>query len=373
MRILFAVDSFFQLIESTNLRTSIYKDAIADIALYASTPNAENICIRLRESGLFDNCYFLNTPLVRCGAKYSFKEKLPKYFIYGYTLINPTGYSLKNLHFDDLSYDLFLFSGNGALPECIFNSIRKRNPKIECMRFEDSYVSYTREYGKIKGSSRRKIESIMHKVFNGANIDDYIKGYYFAEPDLVQTQFNYPVISAPKINRDNKELIEVLNKVFEFNSLQDTYEEKFIFFESGDAYFEKNNEDVEFIKEIVKIAGKDNILIKRHPRCKENRFEKLGVHIAKGSSVPWELIQLNIKMDGKVFVTTTSAAALSSAIYFGDDCKAILLFEGMKNKPSSVTDVMRKYMKDFQNKYGSKALFMPNDMKEFKKVIEEEI
>lgn len=373
MRILFAVDSFFQLIEATNLRLTLYKDEIADIAIYASTPNAKLIRENLSNSGLFSNCYFLDTPLIRCGAKYTFKEKLPKYFIYAYTMVNPKGYAIQGLGFSDVMYDTFLFSGNGALPECIFNAIRKVNKDIRCIRFEDSYVSYTREYGKVKGGFRLALEKFMYKIFGGARIEEYIDGYYFAEPELVQVKFNYPVIQAPKINRGNRELIEVLNEVFKFSELQDSYDEKFVFFESGDSFFEKNNEDVEFIKELIGLVGEDSVLIKRHPRCVENRFEKLGVHIAKGLPIPWELIQLNINMDQKVFITTTSAAALSSAVYFGDDSKSILLFEGMENKPSSVTDVMRKYMKAFQEKYGFNVLYMPKNMDEFKKIIEEEI
>ena len=372
-RVLFAVDSFFQLIEATNLRITVYKDDDADVAIYASTPNAKEITSRLNKSGLFTNCYFLNTSLVRCGSKYSAVEKAPKYFAYIGTLINPVSYTLKTLEISDLKYDKFLFSGYGALPECIFNAIRKINTNIECFRFEDSYVSYTREYGKEKGGFRIKFEHIMHNLFHGANIEEYIKGYYFAEPGLVQVEFSYPILESPRINRQDKRLINLLNDVFGYNKVVDLYGEKFIFFESGDSYFQKNDEDVGFITELIRFVGKDNVLVKRHPRCVENRFERLGVHIAKNSSVPWELIQLNKTMDGKVFITTTSAAALSSAVYFGDDCKSILLYEGMKEKPASVTAVMRSYMKDFQKKYGDKTLYIPKDMNEFKKIIEEEV
>lgn len=372
-RILFAVDSFFQLIEAVNLRMSVYLDDNADIAVYASTPNAEKICENLKKKHIFSNCYFLDTPLVRCGAKYSLKEKLPKYFIYAFTLMNPFGYVTNTLHLEDLFYDTFLFSGNGVLPEAIFNAIRKRNPNISCLRFEDSYISYTREYCKAKGRGRRLLESAMHRIFRGADINDYIKGYYFAVPELVQVEFHYPVIRAPKISRENKALINMLNAIFDFDSFQDSYEEKYIFFESGDAYFENNDEDVGFIKELSDAVGKESILIKRHPRCVKNRFESLGVHVSKSSSIPWELIQLNINMDDKVFVTTTSAAALSSEIYFGDKCKVILLFEGMKNPPHSINDVMRKYMRDFQNFFGEDKIYMPNDIAEFKRIIKEDI
>lgn len=371
MRVLFAVDSFFQLIEATNLRLSIYKEAEADIAIYASTPRAEEIYKNLERKNVFNNCYFIETPLTRCGDKYSFAEKLPKYFIYLYTLMNPIGYVKNSLRMKDLNYDQFLFAGNGALPECIFNAAKKTNSNMKCIRFEDSYVSYTKVYGKKKSKGRIAFESFFRGIFGGHDIEKSIKGYYFASPDLVQVEFDYPIIEAPKISRENVDLIDVLNDVFAYYNLKDLYEEKYIFFESGDAYFEKNDEDVEFIKILAQVVGEQQILIKRHPRCVENRFAGLGVHIAETSAIPWELIQLNRSLDDKVFISTTSAAALSSEIYFGDQCKAILLFEAMEHPPASVSDVMRKYLIDFQNKYGKGKLYIPKDKYELEKIVKE--
>jgi len=371
MRVLFAVDSFFQLIEATNLKLTVYQNDDVDIALYASTPNAYIICENLKKRQVFERCYYIETPLTRCGAKYSFKEKLPKYFIYLYTLINPKDYVQRKLRISELYYDQFIFAGNGALPECIFNALKKTNPLLKCLRFEDSYVSYTKQYGKIKSTKRKVFEFIARKLFNGYEIENSIVGYYFNEPDLVQAKFNYPIITAPKIGRENHELINILNIAFKYHELQDTYHERYIFFESGDAYFENNNEDVAFIRKLAEIVGKDQILIKRHPRCIENRFETLGVHIAQTVSIPWELILLNISMKDKIFITTTSAAALSSEIYFGDSCKAILLFEAMKNKPNSVSQVMRNYMNAFQHKYGSERLYMPKSIAEFEQLVKE--
>ena len=371
MKILFAVDSFFQLIEATNLRMTVFKDEEADIFIYSSTPNSNAICQNLIESKLFNKCVLVNSPLLHCGSSFSFFKKFPKYFIYLYTLISPKKYVQNVLNCDKLNYDLFLFSGVGAVTECIFNAIFKVNRKIRCYRFEDSYVSYTREYGKTKGAFRIIFERLMYKFFGSTEIDGYIDGYYFADPDLVTTTFNYPIIRAPKISRNNTKLVNVLNKVFNFSKIEDSYKEKYIFFESGDSYFEKNDEDIDFVKELVAIVAQDSVLIKRHPRFKNNRFSKTGANFTKSSSIPWELIQLNIKMDNKIFITTTSAAALTSSVYFNDDCKSILLFEMMVNKPSSVNNVVRDYFVRFQNKYGKDSLAVPKSKDEFLKLIKE--
>ena len=368
MRVLFAVDSFFQLIEAVNLRLSVYKDDEADIAIYNSTRKADIICKNLKEKNAFGKCYYVKTSLTRCGSNYSFIKKLPKYMVYLYTLVNPTNYVGKKLNMDIEHYDRFIFCGNGALPESIFNAMKKYNPELECYRNEDGYVSYTREYGKTKSEFRKWFEAVSRKIFGGYDIEDSIKGYYFADPDLVQFNFRYPIIAAPKINRANKQLIEVLNEAFNYDEKKESYNEKYIFFESGDSFFEKNDEDVRLLGMFADIVGKENILVKRHPRCTENRFEKLGIRVAQTSTIPWELVQLNKVMDGKVFLTTTSSSALSSEIYFDDDCQAIMLFRMMK-KTSYITDIMKKYLQAFQNKYGEKRLFIPNNLKEFTKIV----
>ncbi len=324
MNVLFAVDSVFQLMIAVNLRTTIYKEDVADIIVYNSTVGAKKYTKKLQETGAFKYCFFAETPLTYCGDNYSQKQKLSKYITYFKTLFMPER-EMKQICPDFVgSYDVFLFNGVGALPECIYNVCKKRNPSIKCFRFEDSYLSYTQLYGSKKGTIRTLLETLA--VFWGRkNLDNDVSGYYFSAPQLVQYNFDYPVLQAPKFNRMNSKLREILNHTFEFASLTDNYKEKYIFFECGDAFFFNNHNDLKYIEKLSSIVGEENILIKRHPRINENRFKKLGVHIAQGVSIPWELIQLNLELTGKIFITTKSSAALTSEVYFGDNCSVILL------------------------------------------------
>ena len=94
-KVLFGTDSYFQLMTAINLRTTVYKDWYADIIVYGSVPSADKIADRLRETNVFDHVYMADTSLTRCGKKYSKREKLPKYFVYLYSLIAPS-HVLKN-------------------------------------------------------------------------------------------------------------------------------------------------------------------------------------------------------------------------------------------------------------------------------------
>ena len=367
MRVLFAVDSVFQLMVAVNLRLTSYKNDIADIIIYNSTVGAEQYCNNLRTTGAFEKCFFGKTSLTLVGDKYSFKEKLPKYSIYLKSLIMPEAV-INNIdgNFKEI-YDVFLFNGEGALPECIYNACKKRNKNLICYRFEDSYLSYTQEYGKIKGKARKIIERIA-EIFGHKDINRDIKGYYFAEPNLVQYNFKYPVMQSVKFSRNNEELLRVLNTTFGFDLLTDDYQEKYIFFECGDAFFFKNNDDLRYVERLISVVGKKNVLIKRHPRIIENRFKKMGVHIAQGSTVPWELIQLNIPLAGKVFLTTKSAAALTSEVYFGDKCSALLLYRGIEGNQGEIGQNFEKYMCAFE-KNSKNGFWRPNNIDEFTTII----
>lgn len=368
MKVLFLVDSVFQLMTAVNLRLTVYSNVDADIIIYNSTANAEMYSQRLAKTNAFRECYWAKTPLTYCGDNYSQWKKFPKYIDYLISLVSPEKI-LKSI-WGDLpnTYEQILFNSEGALPECIFNVCKKRNPHCVCYRFEDSYLSYTQLYGGHKGKVRQFLEKIANTLFGRKNIGGSVKGYYFAVPELVQYHFPYEVIQAPKFSRNNPKLLEVLNATFEYTPTVDDYHEKYIFFECGDAFFFNNHEDLEYVKLLAQIVGGENVLIKRHPRIKENRYEGLGVHVAHSTTVPWELIQMNTPLKDKVFITTKSAAALTSEIYFGDKCDAMLLYKGIRGEQGEIGEKFENYMKCFKEK-SSNRFWLPSSLEEFAEII----
>lgn len=364
-RVLFGVDSYFQLIIAVNLKTTIYKDDKADLILYGSVPSAEVVHGRLNDCGLYENVWLAQTSLTRCGKNYTKWQKLPKYFVYLRSLISPSS-TLRNIIGDslDYKYDEFLFNGFGALPETIFNVAVKKNPQIVCKRFEDGYVSYFTVYGSKKGKMRRGLEKTVELLFGNKNIDKYVKEIYFQEPDLVIGEMPYPIVGTPKFNRSNKPLVNALNYVFNYTE-DDFVNTKDIFlFEDGSLYFAQNEEEVDIVSTIADNVDKSRITVKMHPRRNEFRFSHLGVDRFPSSSLPWEIIQLNNNFTGKVFITAASSIAFSSDIYFGDKCHKILFFRCMKTPPPTIDSRFEKYLNAYLKKYGNDSVIIPNSYNE---------
>lgn len=364
--VLFGTDSYFQLMTAINLRTTVYKDWNADIIIYGSVPSVNVIADRLREKGVFDNVYLAVTSLALCGNKYTWREKLPKYFVYLYSLVSPKQVVKKAIGANlEKAYDEFIMNSFGALPDAIFNACYRVNKDIRIKRIEDGYVSYFTEFGSKKGKPRRMLEWIAQKLLGYKNIKDYIVGYYFVEPELVIAHIPYPVIRSPKFSRENKELIQVLNHVFGYDDSVKLRKRVYLF-EDGSLFFMGSDEEVEIVKELKDVVNADDFIVKMHPRRKENRFEALGVDVMEKSNIPWEVIQLNNRFDDCIFITVASSVAFSSDIYFGDKCHKILLYKCLKNPPKLINENFLKYLRLYKEKFGEDNLHIPSSYTELK-------
>lgn len=368
-KILFGTDSYFQLMTAINLKTTVYKDCDADIIIYGSIPSADIIAKRLRETEVFNNVYLASTSLTLCGKKYTWHEKLPKYFVYLYSLISPRQVVKNAINSSiDNSYDEFIMNGYGALPDAIFNACYKVNKNIRIKRIEDGYASYFAEFGSTKGRTRRILELIAQKLFGYKNIQDYISAYYYVEPELVITRLPYPIIPSPKFSRKNKDLVRILNHVFGYDDSM-KFLKKIYLFEDGSLFFMNSDEEVNIINELKTIVKKDDFIVKMHPRRKENRFKALGVQVMEKSNIPWEVIQLNNSFDGCIFMTVVSSVVFSSDVYFGDKCHKILLYKCLENPPQLINENFKKYLALYKKKFGEDSLYIPKSYSELKEVI----
>ena len=368
-RVLFGVDSFFQFIIATNLRTTVYKDDFVGIIFYSSTPRAKELYENTRNKSVYNEVYYADTSLAKCGKSYSFVNKLPKYFVFLGSLVSPELFLTKMLgvHMSGI-YDEFVYNGYGALPECIFNVCYHNNKNIMCKRMEDAYASYFTVYNSKKNSARRCLENISKYILKRKDIDEYVNGYYFSEPSMVMVKMPYPIIPAPKFGRNNKNLTYFLNDVFNYKA-SSTPQKQIYMFEDGLCFFENREDEVYIIKYISQFIPKESIAVKMHPRRTESRYDQIGVEAIKASSVPWEVIQLNNNYSGCIFLTFSSSAVFSSDIYFGDDCYKILLYKLLKGSSSFIDTKFEAYVRKYRERFGSDYLYIPESYNELKDIL----
>ena len=100
------------------------------------------------------------------------------------------------------------------------------------------------------------------------------KGYYLFYPDLLQFKTKYGTYQIPKIEKDNTDYRNFIETAFGDISKCDL-DAKYIFFEEN--IEDPSIDDFTLIMKIAEKVGKDNIVVKLHPRRNVDRFSEKGI------------------------------------------------------------------------------------------------
>ena len=136
--------------------------------------------------------------------------------------------------------------------------------------------------------------------------------------------------------------------VFELFETENCPQEKYIFFEQC---FNDDGgvvNDIEIIDHIAEIVGKENMIIRLHPRTKIDRFSVFGYKVVQPTGALWEATLLKNDFEDKVFITIDSTAILSSYKILAKNQKTIILdkliWGNYKNKNNKKNSLYLKKM-----------------------------
>lgn len=131
--------------------------------------------------------------------------------------------------------------------------------------------------------------------------------------------------------------------------------EKLIFFEGvfwGDGHLV---DEMELFLAIADHVGKENIIVKRHPRNTVDRFTPLGFKVMDNQTVPWEVMIKDMDFSNKVLVSVASFTCFSAMEMYGKTSLSILLQNIMRGRVHFLADpgyqrFFKKAEKLFNNK-----------------------
>jgi len=72
-------------------------------------------------------------------------------------------------------------------------------------------------------------------------------------------------------------------------------------------------------------VGKENVIVKRHPRVKVDRYTDKGIKVLANSNVPWEVMLMSQSLQGKLLVSVASFTCMSPLTIYGMEYRAMLL------------------------------------------------
>ena len=125
------------------------------------------------------------------------------------------------------------------------------------------------------------------------------------------------------------------------------YDKKYIYFASMiDSEILKKDGEFAILRDIAEVVGKDNLIVKLHPR-EENRqrYADLGVTIDTNSDIPFEIIQLVRDFSDNVFITCLSGSVLNFASILPERTRTYFTYGMLPEKNAKIDQICEIYEK----------------------------
>lgn len=356
MKLLFLCNTLYQIIAASCIR-EMYPNDEAELILSDHSTGHKHIFKKFKETNLiFDKVYYVETKYL-----YEFDDKISRSEKIALMKDRKTVLSMIEL---DSYYDKFFCANAEPFSMRLVNYIKQGNKEAEINWFEDGLSAYNYDkcyFPSWKGRVTWKMKSLIGYY----GVTSSVNFYYVFQPNKMEWKPNAEIV---KIESISDRLAKELGTIFDYENCTDKYEEKYIFFEDG-AMDWSTNSDIKLMEKIAELVGRENILVKIHPRNSVNRFKELGFKTNQDTSIPWEIIAANIDIENKMLVTMYSQSVVIPEILLGKNGNVIALgrMEGYTDQRSM--DLFAYYERQFflknRNRY-----YVPKNLKELSEVLE---
>lgn len=323
----------------------------SSIIITNSMKNSETLQKGIARSDLFDFVELYRMPdssIASCRSIFC-KSTLPE--------------SIRYEKYDDLFVCVSCVSHD--LENSCFSELIKQNSKLKVLGYVEGYSSYTVNMDKIyqKLSVKHKLINWAAEVFTNRN---YIKRFecvftfyphlmMYIIADQVEDLTNWEIYK-------DRDFQKYLFDIFGYSEKNNNIPEKFIFFEESFSEDNGKQEDLELIKCLTDLVGTENLVVKRHPRNRINRFEKMGIKTLANQEIPWEIYALDSNQPEHVLLTHSSGAGLNFRFLTTKSDKTILLYRYYKNINFYVMDDDTKIWFENYERIFEKTVFVPTNI-----------
>lgn len=198
---------------------------------------------------------------------------------------------------------------------------KKNNKNLRFYGYEDGSSSYARELDEKKG--------VMERFFHVPIAVFEKEKYYLYRPEIIKKKSYEDRLA--KINNENPKTILLQRKLYGAENIQ-PIAEKIIFFDS----METDSELDSFLNLVIDIFGVDEILCKKHPRRKNDYFEKKGVHTYAGPNIPFEVYMMSFDLEDKIIISGYSSVCFNVKAIYNQEPIQIFLY--------NMSDVTSNYL-----------------------------
>ncbi len=331
------------------------KDDKVDLIITDTFNNYKVIASRIRKLKIFDNVYDFKIFMKNKAKKLQMVFNIKKY-------IKLDSFLYSEMYF--WNYDYF----SASLRACLY----KENKNIKTFLFEEAYTIYFPYKDIIKNYAFLDIINFKNKYFHNNLTRNNINGLFMLNPTLLLYKSNCPIYKIESLvnSKDFKDLIDY---TFNASRAVKNYDKKYIIFEEAMYANDPDIDDEKIFDEIINIVGKDNVIIKLHPRTIEDRFTKKGIKTLGNDGIPWEALACVGDFSDKVFITISSGSIPTYKTLFGNKINAFMLFKFIKPKLKAFNPKYYKFWDKFSSVTKDGGIHLPESEDEFYEELKKEV
>lgn len=331
-RALFICNTPFQTLVASWIKYHLLSDIEADISISDHMKDGKKLCQQAEKAGLFEHVFYSETLDL---DNWKINQSLIQERIH---TIFPNRFLKRFIDLNNTEYSRIYFSNINLFPALIYSALcHRQTEKPKLYVFEDGLSTYSnftvKQYKKYKTENFIGLKQFLHEfLYKDVSLYGNIESVMVFNPELVKWDI-LPVQRLDKIEIEDLVFRKYINSIFQYEKSVDVYDKRCIFIE--ESFYADGNavNDVELIEELSKRIGKENIMVKIHPRNPENRFKKLGYKTNEDISIPWEVILMNLgDISEKTFVTILSGSITNPILIFGKEIHAYSLYNLIKKE-----------------------------------------
>lgn len=342
---LFLCNTVYQVIIATWMKYSMFEEDKVDIIISNHMNGYKDIANNVKKTDLFNNVYTVDSfDYSRGKHSYNSKNKARFYLLFKKKELN-SFIKLK------IKYDEFFVSNLDMFTELLYATLGKQGTQLHM--FEDGISTYSKLYEQFynrKKLPESKRYNIIYRLLRYKPIYGNVKSLWVLNPSSLLWNPDFEVKKIPALQIDN-DYKKIVNTIFDYENMKDVYDRKYIYFE--ESFFAETGytEDVELVNKLADIVGKENIMVKIHPRNPKNRFKELGYKTNEDTSMPWEVILMNNDFSDKILITIGSQTIVTPCILFDMHIKSFSLYNCVNEKPKDLSGSLFDVLLKLYDKY----------------------
>ncbi|MDO4191300.1 MAG: polysialyltransferase family glycosyltransferase [Bacteroidales bacterium] len=323
--VLLVCNTPFQVVMAVHVVRLYYPNADVDLLLSDGIKGGEWLAENAQKTNAFRTVIFLHNRRTFLTNK-SITAKLRYACGRGYELFNNRRLSTRVA---TTHYDVLLFNNTSIFVKMLAVRLRRHNPNCRICIFEEGMSTYSHMY-----TDGDATTTFYRRFFDHEGLLAKVDTLYLCHPELLCWQPSRAnIVTVPLISAADRPLVELLNGIFDYASCRDRYDRHVIFFEESHSFEGFAVPDVEIVERIAEKIGKDNIMVKIHPRNPVNRFAERGFKTNVDTAIPWEIIMLNTAFTDTVLVTISSGAVIAPFLYMGIQSRCYSLLNCLSERP----------------------------------------